>query len=98
MPPIAAALLLFTYLPVSRAASHPQPHDSGPQLWYQHHSYVVSDDALEASKKLVDHAVELKYNGVMFWDSGFNFISDDGAAAANEELQQAMGVPGYVLG
>lgn len=59
--------------------------DSGPQLWYMNHSYLVNDQALTESKKRVDQAAELGYNGVMFWDSGFNFMSDKFWPPKNEE-------------
>lgn len=74
---LLAASLFLTGQALSPAERPSQPHAAGPQLWYMNHSYLANDDALAASKKLVDHAAELGYNGVMFWDSGFNFMSDE---------------------
>ena len=47
------------------------------QLWFMNHSYLTSEDALVASKKRIDEAAAYGYNGVILWDSGFNFMSDD---------------------
>ncbi len=41
------------------------------------HSFLNTDEGLVASKKLIDQAAGFGYNGVMFWDSGFDFMSDD---------------------
>ena len=78
---VTVALVLFS----GRASTPAQPPASGgPQLWYMNHSYLTSDNALAASKKLIDNAVQLGYNGVMFWDSGFNFMGDDFWPKENE--------------
>ncbi|HEY1214303.1 MAG TPA: hypothetical protein VGE93_11780, partial [Bryobacteraceae bacterium] len=49
---------------------------SGPQLWYWHHSYLATDEALASTEKLIDRACRAGYTGVVFWDSSFYFLSD----------------------
>jgi hypothetical protein len=39
------------------------------ELWYWHHSYLVSPEALAASKARVDRAAAAGYTGVALWDS-----------------------------
>lgn len=74
---IALSLLLIS-AELLTPAQHASPlHDSGPQLWFMNHSFATSNDAVEASEKRIDQAAALGYNGVMFWDSGFNFMSDE---------------------
>jgi len=48
------------------------------QLWYWHHSYLVTPDALEKSKVLVDRAAAAGYTGVALWDSSFVFLDRPG--------------------
>src|SRR5579884_3459270 len=74
---IAIALVLISaglLIPAQRGSS---TRDSGPQLWFMNHSYAVTGDAVVESERRIDQAAALGYNGVMFWDSGFNFMSDD---------------------
>ena len=47
-----------------------------PELWYFHHSYLISDNAVTSSKRLIDKAAAAGYNGIVFWDSGFNFMGN----------------------
>lgn len=47
-----------------------------PQLWYWHHSYLNSDQAVQSSEALIDQAAASGYTGVAFWDSSFSFMSD----------------------
>lgn len=46
------------------------------RLWYWQHSYLSTDDALRSTELLVDRARQAGYTGVIFWDSGFSFLSD----------------------
>jgi hypothetical protein len=79
---LAALLALLT---LSHAAPVPSPQPAAPmQLWYWHHSYLVSDEALQKSKALVDKAAALGYNGAAIWDSSFNFMGTDFWPAENE--------------
>jgi hypothetical protein len=50
--------------------------DHRPQLWYWHHSYLATDEALVSAEKLIDRACKAGYTGVVFWDSSFSFLSD----------------------
>src|SRR5579863_3364869 len=54
-----------------------------PQLWYWHHSYITSDQAVASSEALIDQAVADGYTGVAFWDSSFSFMSDSFWSADN---------------
>jgi hypothetical protein len=45
------------------------------QLWYWHHSYLVSARALSESKALVDRAAAAGYTGLALWDSSLVFLS-----------------------
>lgn len=47
-----------------------------PELWYLHHSYLSTDQAVQTSENLLDKAVAAGYTGVAFADSGFNLMSD----------------------
>jgi hypothetical protein len=44
------------------------------ELWYWHHSYLVTAEALAKSKVLVDRAASAGYTGVALWDSGLDFL------------------------
>jgi hypothetical protein len=76
--------VLLVLLSVAVVA-HAPTQVAAMQLWYWHHSYLVNDHALQASKALVDKAAALGYNGVAIWDSGFNFLSNDWWPVENEE-------------
>lgn len=54
------------------------------QLWYWHHSFLSSDDALASSRKLVDKAAAAGYNGLALWDSGLNYMGNDSWPLDNE--------------
>ena len=58
---------------------------TSPELWYFHHSYLTTDDSVESSKKLIDKAAAAGYNGVVFWDSGFNFMGNPDWSPDNED-------------
>jgi hypothetical protein len=53
------------------------------QLWYWHHSYLVSTDALARSKALVDRAAAAGYTGLALWDSSLFFLSRSDWPEAN---------------
>jgi hypothetical protein len=62
-----------------------------PQLWYWHHSYLTTDQAVTSSEALIDQAVADGYTGVAFWDSSFYYVSDSFWPAANvARLQTVM--------
>jgi hypothetical protein len=64
---------------------------SSPELWYFHHSYITSDDAVASSKKLIDKATEAGYTGVVFWDSSFNFMSNpDWSPDSEDRMKEVM--------
>jgi hypothetical protein len=46
-----------------------------PELWYWHHSYLTSPEALQKSKALVDRAAAAGYTGMALWDSSLIFVS-----------------------
>jgi hypothetical protein len=48
------------------------------QLWYWHHSYLVSGKALADSEALVDRAAAAGYTGVALWDSSLVFLDRAG--------------------
>lgn len=48
------------------------------QLWYWHHSYLVSAKALAESEALVDRAAAAGYTGVALWDSSLVFLDRPG--------------------
>ncbi len=54
------------------------------ELWYLHHSFLVSDEAVEQSKKLIDQAVAAGYTGVVFWDSSFSRMGNPDWPQTNE--------------
>ena len=59
-------------------ACHPGRTQPGatPQLWYLHHSYLSNQGAVTSSEALIDQAVAAGYTGMVFWDSGINFLQD----------------------
>jgi hypothetical protein len=62
-----------------------------PQLWYWHHSYLTTDQAVTSSEALIDQAAADGYTGVAFWDSSFDYLSDSFWPAANvARLQTVM--------
>jgi hypothetical protein len=54
--------------------SRPEPME----LWYWHHSYLVTAEALAKSKLLVDRAASAGYTGVALWDSSLTFLDQPG--------------------
>src|SRR4051794_18558213 len=63
-----------------------------PELWYWHHSYNVNYQNTDKSRALIDKAVAAGYTGVVFWDSGFNYLGNDAWPAENEDfLRDAVG-------
>ena len=55
------------------------------QLWYWHHSYLVTADALHRSEILVDRAAAAGYTGMALWDSSLIFVNGPNWPAANIE-------------
>ncbi len=61
------------------------------ELWYLHHSYLVSDEEVAKSKALIDKAVAAGYTGAIFWDSTLNFMGNSDWDPANERrMRQVM--------
>ena len=56
-----------------------------PELWLWQHSYQSSENALTASKKLVDRAARAGYTGIALWDTGFSLLSQDFFPIFNED-------------
>ncbi|HEY3936720.1 MAG TPA: hypothetical protein VGL97_04790 [Bryobacteraceae bacterium] len=56
-----------------------------PELWYWHHSYLTSEDAVAKSEELIDKAAKAGYTGVVFWDSSFNFMGNPSWPKDNED-------------
>jgi hypothetical protein len=48
------------------------------ELWYWHHSYLVSDEALTRSEALADRAAAAGYTGLALWDSSLVFLERPG--------------------
>ncbi|MFL6463752.1 MAG: hypothetical protein ACJ73N_05010 [Bryobacteraceae bacterium] len=55
-----------------------------PQLWYWHHSYLVTDEAYQKSCALLDKAAAAGYTGLALWDSGLNYVGNPSWPAKNE--------------
>jgi hypothetical protein len=55
------------------------------ELWYWHHCYLSSEAALDSSEALIDKAAKAGYTGVVFWDSGFNFMGNPSWPKDNED-------------
>lgn len=55
------------------------------ELWYLHHSYLVSDDAVDKSKKLIDQAVAAGYTGLILWDSSLSRMASPGWNPDNQD-------------
>jgi hypothetical protein len=45
------------------------------ELWYQHHSYITSVAALQASEAIVDQAAAAGYTGLEWWDTSLGVIN-----------------------
>lgn len=56
-----------------------------PELWYWHHSYNVNLENTDKSRALIDRAALAGYTGVVFWDSGFNYLGSDFWPGDNED-------------
>ncbi len=48
------------------------------ELWYWHHSYLTTAEAVAASKALIDRAARSGYTGLALWDSSWTFLSMPG--------------------
>ena len=48
------------------------------ELWYWHHTYLTTPDALAKSKELVDRAAAAGYTGLALWDSSLMFLDRPG--------------------
>jgi hypothetical protein len=85
-PKFTYLICLFTALCLQGPAQAPTP-----QLWYWHHSYLSSDQAVQSSEALIDQAAAAGYTGVAFWDSSFSFMSDSFWPSANvARMKQVM--------
>ena len=63
----------------------------GIELWYLHHSYLISDQAVQKSKALIDQAAAAGYTGVVFWDSSITLMSGRNWDPAHEaRLKEVM--------
>ncbi len=65
-------------------ARPPDTSDLPIQLWYYHHTYLSTDNALQSSKALVDKAVKAGYTGMTLWDSNVNTLGDNFASYETE--------------
>ena len=48
------------------------------ELWYWHHSYLTTEQAVAESKALIDRAARSGYTGLALWDSSWTFLSMPG--------------------
>ncbi len=80
----AAALLLAGF------ASYSSPAKAPLELWYWHHSYLVTDAAVQSSKALIDRAARCGYTGVAFWDNSFGFLGDSAWPPSNVQRLHAV--------
>jgi hypothetical protein len=53
-------------------------HSQPMELWYWHHSYLVTAKSLAESNALVDRAAAAGYTGVALWDSSLIFLDRPG--------------------
>lgn len=80
---------LLSMLCLFRASGSAQA--SAPELWYWHHSYLATDQAVQSSETLIDRAKAAGYTGVAFYDSSFSFMSDSFWPSQNlTRMQQVM--------
>jgi len=55
------------------------------ELWYQHASFINSDDRVRESKELIDKAVAAGYTGALFWDSSWFMMGNKDWDPDNED-------------
>jgi hypothetical protein len=63
-------------------------------LWYLHHCYLNSDDAVDKSEDLINKAVAAGYTGAVIWDSNLNLMggpewNPDNAGRLKEVMKYA---------
>jgi len=58
---------------------------AGPEIWYLHHSFLTSDDAVSKSKALLDKAAAAGYTGVVVGDSSFSMMGNSDWGSNNED-------------
>jgi hypothetical protein len=75
----AVSLLALDYAAQSLMPTVP------PELWYQHHSYLVSEEAVSQSMQLIDRAAAAGYTGAFFWDSSFSMMGQPDWNPDNED-------------
>ena len=73
--PIRYLILVSTFLILLTFRGWGAARDA-PFLWYWQHSYLSSDEALQSAERQIDRVKTAGYTGVVFWDSGFSFLSD----------------------
>ena len=69
----------------ARPASSNLPTPATPELWYYHHSYLVTDEAVGRSRELIDKAVAAGYTGLVLWDSSLDYLGNGTWPAENED-------------
>ncbi len=67
-PGAAASVFARHAAAIFRLTSLADAADTPMELWYWHHSYLTSEDAVDKSRKLVDKAAAAGYNGLALWD------------------------------
>jgi len=60
-----------------------------PELWYWHHSYNINSENVNKSRVLIDKAAASGYTGVVFWDSGLNYLGNASWPAKNADFLRA---------
>ena len=73
--------LLIILCSIITGCSRPQRME----LWYWHHSYITTPEAVRSSKALIDRAAHAGYTGAVLWDSSLLFLSFPNWPARNEE-------------
>lgn len=78
-------ILLFVLLLGACRRGAPAGKPDQMELWYWHHSYLVTPEAVQKSKALIDRAAHAGYTGVALWDSSLTFLSGPNWPAQNVE-------------
>jgi hypothetical protein len=78
----AALIALIMLAGCSRRAG-PEFRPQRMELWYWHHSYLTSPEAVRASEVLIERAARAGYTGLALWDSSLVFLSSPDWPARN---------------